>query len=375
MKNIFSKICLATLALLAIACSSDDELSHTNVTAVEQVYSPADNAYFNLGAQSSAVFEWQSAKAEDNGVVLYDVAFDTEDGDFSAPIYVIPSDGKGFESTLNLSFTDLNKIAGLAGIQPESTGKLKWTVFSSKGINIKHSDVVRTIEVERPAGYPTPDELYITGTATENGDDLSKAIPMKKTGANTYEVYTMLKPGDYQFVSRNEGTPDTFYIEGNTKLKADGKTTYAGDEKVYRIRLDFSDGSVKVASVEKVEYWFAPFGEFEFELPYAGNGTWKAENEYIEFKQETWGRDERYKFKFTLHDDSGDFEEWYGSKNSDNSRPDANTGSSYWYMVPVTNDRWNNSFKFSGDVDYNNIDMEIIFNTTVPEYTHVITIL
>ena len=44
-------------------------------------------------------------------------------------------------------------------------------------------------------------------------------------------------------------------------------------------------------------------------------------------------------------------------------------------MVPVTNDHWNNSFKFATEVDMSTVDVEVIFNTEVPEYTHSVTIV
>src|SRR5690606_5958077 len=131
MKTTYIKL-LALLGFVLFAgCSDDDTITNTKVSSVEALYSPENNKFYNLGAQSSALFEWEAAKAEDNGVVLYDVAFDKEDGDFSNPIYVMPSDGKGFQSTLNLPFTELNKIAAMAGIQSEGIGKLKWTVNAS----------------------------------------------------------------------------------------------------------------------------------------------------------------------------------------------------------------------------------------------------
>ena len=374
MTKLFSKLFFIAAALIVVGCEEDDALSHTEVSAVEALYAPEDNTFYNLGAQSSAVFQWQAARAEDNGVVLYEVAFDVEGGDFSEPVYVIPSDGKGLQRSLNLSFTTLNQIAGMAGIEPETTGKLQWTVWSSKGINVKESNLFRTIEVERPGGFPTPDELFITGSATEAGGDLANAIPLKKTGATTFEVYTSLSEGEYQFATRNTGTPDTFFIE-NGKLKAEGTTAYSGEEKVYRIRIDFSDGSVEMTEIQKVELWFAPNGEFLFDLPYAGNGTWLADDKTIEFRQESWGRDERYKFRFTVANNGETQEEWFGSTNADNQRPDANTSPAYWHMVPVTNDHWNNSFKFATEVDMSTVDVEVIFNTEVPEYTHSVTIV
>jgi hypothetical protein len=373
MKNIYSKLLIVICAIFLVSCDNDETMSHTNVSAVTALYSPANNKFFDLAAQSSAIFEWEAAKAEDNGAILYDVVFDKVDGDFSKPIYVIPSDGKGFQNKLNISFTELNKIAGMAGIAAESIGKLKWTVNSTKGLNVQKSTVSGVIEVQRPGGFPTPDQLFVTGTASEKGEVVADALPFKKTGATTFEIYTKLQAGSYKFISRKNGTPEVFYISEG-KLKQDGATTYAGDSKVYKIKVDFSDGSTTMTEIKKIELWFPPLGAYLFEYTYSGGGIWKAANKHIDFKVESWGKDERYKFKFTVVNGATTSEEWYGSINGDNSRPDgANVSASYWYMVPVTSDFWNNSFKFATAIDNSNVNAEVNFSATIPAYTHSFT--
>ena len=262
----------------------------------------------------------------------------------------------------------------MAGIQPEGVGKLQWSVQSSKGLNVQPLKEIRTIEVARPAGFPSPDELFLVGSATEAGDELSEAILMKKTSTNTFEAYTSLKSGTYHFASRNSGEPDTYYIDGE-KLRADGETEYSGDDQVVRIRVDFSNGTTEITEINKVELWFAPDGVFLTELPYAKNGTWSVADFPIVFRQESWGRDERYKFRFTTTDAEGnEVGEWFGSTNGDNQRPTESTGPAYWYMVPVSDDRWNNSFKFATEVDNASADISVIFNAEVSNYTHVITV-
>lgn len=374
MKNIYSKLLIVICAVFLVSCDNDETMSHTNVSAVNALYSPADNKFFDLGAQSSAIFEWEAAKAEDNGAVLYDVVFDRESGDFSKPVYTIPSDGKGFQNKLNISFTELNKIAEMAGIQSESIGKLKWTVHSTKGLNVQKSSVSGIIEVQRPGGFPTPDQLFITGTASENGETVADAQSFKKTGATSFEIYTKLKAGSYKFITRKNGTPEVFYIS-DAKLKQDGATTYAGESKVYKIKVDFSDGSTTMTEIKKIELWFPPLSAYLFEYTYSGGGIWKAANKHIDFKVESWGKDERYKFKFTVVNGTTTSEEWYGSVNGDNNRPDASTAASYWYMVPVTNDFWNNCFKFATAIDNSNVNAEINFSAAATAYTHSFTIL
>ncbi|MDR6762017.1 hypothetical protein J2Y38_002228 [Flavobacterium sp. 2755] len=373
MKNIYSKLVLILCTVFLVSCDSD-EMSHTNVSAVNTLYSPANNKFFDLNAQSSAVFEWEAAKAEDNGVVLYDVVFDKENGDFSKPVYTMPSDGNGFQKTLTLSFSDLNKIAGLAGIPTEAVGKLKWTVHSSKGINVQKSAASGIFEVLTASGFPTPDQLFITGTSSENGTTVANAQAFKKVGTTKFEIYTKLSAGTYKFITTKNGTPVVYYVD-NGKLKENGETTVTGDAKVYKIVLDFSTGVTTMTEIKKIELWFPPLSQYLFEYTYAGGGIWKAANKHISFKQESWGRDERYKFKFTVVNGAATTEEWYGSINGDNNRPDANTAASFWYMVPVTSDFWNNCFKFATAVDNANVNAEINFSAASPAYTHSFTIL
>jgi len=375
MKTIYSKFLVILLAVFAVGCSDDDTVSHTKVSAVEALYAPADNVFMDLGAQGAATFEWQGATAEDNGVVLYDVMFDKVGGDFSDPVYVTAADGNGFQKTLTMSYTQLNQIATMSGIESETTGKLIWTVRSSKGINFVTSPEVRTIEVLRPAGFPTPDQLFITGAASEGGADVNGALPFKKTGPTTFEIYTQLTAGEYQFITRKNGTPEIFYINEQGDLKQDGNATHSGETKVYRIKVDFSDGTTDIAEISKIELWFPPRSEFMFEYAYAGGGKWEALNKRIEFRDMGSWRDERYKFKFTVIDDSGTTEEWFGSENRDNNRPDANTPASFWNLVPVTNNDWDNTFKFMGSVDMQNVNALIDLSGDAPAYTHSFTVL
>jgi len=375
MKTIYSKFLVVLLAVFAVSCSDDDKVSHTNVSAVEALYAPADNVFMDLGARASASFEWQGAVAEDNGVVLYDVMFDKEGGDFSNPIFVAPADGNGFQKMLTMSFTQLNRIARMAGIESETIGKLIWTVRSSKGFNFEMSPEKRTIEVLRPAGFPEPDQLFITGTASEGGADVNAALPFKKTGPTTFEIYTKLKAGEYQFITRKVGTPEIFFINEEGGLRQDGSMTYSGDEKVYRIKIDFSDGTTSRVEISKIELWFPPLSAAMFEYTYAGAGKWEALNKRIEFKAESWGRDERYKFKLTTVDGATTSAEYLGSVTRDNNRPDAGTAASFWFLVPVENNGYDYSFKFMGSLDMQNVNAYINLGGDAASYTHSFTVI
>lgn len=376
MKTYFLHI-LAIMSLLTVSCKKDEYKLNTNLKPVPALSAPVNDKFVKLQPTTSAsvAFEWEQARAEDGSLVLYEVVFDKADGDFSAPLATLASDGGGVNNRLTVSHKDLNNIASKAGIPSLGTGKIKWTVNASKGYNILPAAETRTIEVERPNGFAEiPVDVFVTGTATEGGDNLAAALKMKSTAAGVFEIYTSLKDGTYHFTDRNTGTPATYYIDA-TALKQDGEGTQAGGTKVYRIQLDFNNAAATMTEITAMGLWFSPENKTIFDLTYSGNGTWKAQNQLISFHQETWGRDERYKFRMnTVKADGTAGQEWWGSSNVDNNRPTATTPLSYWEMRLITNsDQYNYSFKFNGDVDNKNCDVNVYFSPD-KTYTHEVII-
>ena len=373
----FSSFLTLLYLMLLIGCSKSDRDINMNITEVGAFYAPNDNLHVKLEPATSAsvTFEWEQAKAEDGSLVMYEIAFDKESGSFSSPVYKMSSDGNGVQNKLTLSHKDLNRIANMAGIGSLESGKLKWTVLASKGTNVKQSALSRTIEVERPAGFAEiPNEVFLTGSATEAGDDLSKAIKMKSTSPGVFEVYTQLKPGNYHFVNRTTGTIISYEVQGTFLKEGDGAESPATTPTVYRIELDFNNAAVKINEVVKLGYWFSPRNAIEAQLEYAGNGVFKASNVPVEFKQEGWGRDERYKFRMTLKDASGNeiVEDW-GSINRDNSRPSATTPDAWYQIYKQDVNQWDFTFKFPTEADMKNVDMILNFKPDAP-YNHVIDI-
>lgn len=370
------KYLIIILSVVLFSCKKDYSLN-TNMQPVAKLTAPLDNKYIKLQPATSATvsFEWDQARAEDGSLVIYEVAFDKESGDFSAPVAKFSSDGGGVQNKLTLSHKDLNSIAGKAGIASLATGKLKWTVLASKGYNIQQAAETKTLEVERPNGFAEiPTDVFLTGEATEAGADLSKALKMKSTAPGVYEIYTSLKNGKYQFASRNTGTPVIYSILG-TAVREGGESEQTAGTKVYRLRLDFNNAAATVTELTTVGLWFAPLNKFLFEINYAGNGTWSIKNQLITFKQESWGRDERYKFRLAVKDSDGnDGEEWFGSANSDNNRPTSATPLSFWELHAIAgNDQWGYCYKFAAEADTKNCDINVYF-TTDKNYTHEIIV-
>lgn len=375
---IYEHFVIFLIAAVALSsCSKDNRDINMNLTAVTELYAPDDNLFVKLepATAASVGFEWGQSKAEDGSLVMYEVAFDKESGDFSKPIYRMTSDGNGVQNKLTLSHKDLNRIADFAGIQSLETGKLKWTVLASKGTNVKQAGISRTIEVERPAGFAEiPTEVFITGDATEAGTAIASAIKLKQTAPGVFEIYTKLKGGTYNFVNKTGGNATSYQVQG-TFIKIGGAVASpTTSEQVYRIELDFNNAAVKLMKVMGIGFWFAPKNEIQAVLNYAGLGTFKAENVAIEFKQEGWGRDERYKFRMLLlNADNVEVIEDLGSKSRDNSRPTASTPEAWYNIYKQAVTRWDYCFKFSSQADMATVDF-ILNLKPAEDYNHQVII-
>ena len=366
---------MVLLAIIAFtSCKQVTSSVDLKITPVNSLISPADNKNIQIDPQNgqSVVFKWDAATTPDSGLVLYDVVFDKAGGDFSEPVYKQVSDGSGVQTQATITQKQLNKIASMAGIQASSSGTLKWAVIASKVANDKLSTVSRTLKVERPAGFTDlPNSLYITGSATEAGNDITKAIQLKKTSDGVFEVFTSLQAGSYQLTDQPNSNGTKYYVDSNDIIKkGNSSTTVSGSAtKAYRLKYDFNDASAKTTEIDSVGLFMSAYNKDVGELTYAGNSTWEVDSLAITFVQFSWGKDDRY--KFILHTPNGD--EYWGSQNANNVQP-AGQPPSYFYLVPVTNAQWDNTYKFDPSADGNKVNVHVYFQSSGP-YTHKVTYL
>ena len=370
-------IIISLISLIFVSCNDSMGDPDARLSEVKTLIEPADGKTIALepSASASVYFEWDYVKAEESGTAIYQIAFDTQDGDFSSPVYVMYADNNGYYNHVTITHKLLNKIAGMAGIMPSETGTLKWTVFSIKGTKMMKADQSNTLTVTRLAGFADlPVDVYITGEASEGGTDLSKAQKMKVVSNGTFEVYAkVLENRPFYFTDGITGTPRQFYTS-NGLVKENGTTTLPIGG-VYRIILDFNTGAATYTLVEKIGFFFCPSNAVLFELPYIGNGVFKATKQTVTFKQESWGRDERYKFRMFVRENGGQGDlkelEW-GTLNQTDSRPTATSPESYYYMQLVTPTQWDNKWKLMGDFDGVPADYIVYLQAEKP-YTHSIS--
>ncbi|GAB3570634.1 hypothetical protein GCM10027578_27330 [Spirosoma luteolum] len=371
MKNLFIRTGTALVALLAVvSCKQTIRELNPSVTPVSTLKAPANNASVRLEptTPASVQFTWEPTQTTEG--VLYEVAFDKTDGDFSKPFYKTVSDGLGVQPQLTLSHNDLKKIAALGGIGASSTGSVKWTVLASVAFNRQAATANRVLTMTRPAGFTElPDSLYLTGTATEGGDDLTKSVRFRKVDDGIFEVYTSLKAGTYALTDKLSGTGKKYYVANDTIREGGSRTTLTGPAKTYRLRYDFNIASTQATEIQSVGLFMSAYNKEIGTLAYAGNGTWTAASIPVEFYQFSWGRDERY--KFALH--TATTTEYLGSSNVNNNSP-TGAPASYFYLQPVTNAQWDNTYKFDPAADLKTVKVDLFLRANAP-YSHQITVL
>ncbi|MDR2680057.1 MAG: SusE domain-containing protein [Tannerella sp.] len=339
MRPIFLKITVTVAFVFAfVACSNDGKVRDLGVTAVKKLYEPDNGKDVVLQPSASATlyFEWEPARAEDSGNVLYEVVFDRADGNFSDPLFIAAADDNGGTNHATITHKQLNRIAALAGVESATRGTLKWTVYSSKGINPVKAEEERTLTLTRLAGFADiPSQLYLTGEGTEAGTDLSRALVTKKIAEGEFEIYTQLTAGrTFKFVNAASGTPAEYSLSGEKIVE--GGTSTVSKTGIYKYYLDFNIGSFTTKEVTKVSL-FLNWSQHKIELPYKGFGVWEITNHTITDLEGSDNSDDRYKFRM----ESSDGETEWRAINND-SKPTGNEA--YYYMVERTNvEQWTNN--------------------------------
>lgn len=293
MKSIaYKSLALATVLVAAASCSDNLEYVDVTPSPVTAFYEPADGKSVKLvpSASASIFFEWEAAHVADGSVPQYELAFYKAD-DTTTPIYKVTSDNTGAKPTATVSHKTLTKIMAAAGVQMGQEGTVKWGVISYSGANKTQSTLLHNLTMTRFIGFDeVPAQLFLTGAASENGENLADASAFMKPDAETFEIFTRLKGGEpFYFVADIEDAENTSYsISGDNFIEGkDGGKTVAADG-IYRISLDFATASAKIRKIEGVFMRFTDFSfgsapsaiadnNCAFEYEYQGNGVYRKE--------------------------------------------------------------------------------------------------
>ena len=235
-------------------------------------------------------FSWEPAVSTAGYAVTYAVVIDTLGStNFDAPIYQVASSNSGSGTSAIISFADIDEALSIAGYPVNETTQVTWAV---KAMSLsKNTFASEAIGITRFEDEIIPTRLYISGTATENANNLSEAIQLKRLNnsegllSNIHEVYTSLTAGNtYKFYSETS-LPAHQYGGADGVLEKSGEAITAAEDGVYRITVNLDDSTY---SLLKINYWSmvgqpinGGWGADE-PLSYQGAGIWSSTIELVD---------------------------------------------------------------------------------------------
>lgn len=334
---------------------------------VSTLLSPAADASVELNAQAGAklTFSWEklSGSTPDVQLTTYSLVFFSDEALTSEVSRV----SVGANGSADVTYTQLEQIAGSAGIAAEATGDIYWAVESSLLGSTALSDG-RKLTVTRMKGIPTV--AYISGPASEYGSG-SKAL--KSLGAGKFEIYTKLTSGTYYITDSDAADARYFAVAGGAISESSaGSGNTSAEEAIYRITLDFAAGTSTFEKITDVKYNFKMSGHV-VDLPYQGDGVWGKNN----FSATNGGNDTRY----YLYMSFDGVEMRLGNKNPDYASADPNNFSAegdsnfYVYLMEEPADEWSYYFKFPGSYrgTQNTISVKLNMSSDVEHYYTYVT--
>lgn len=353
---IMNRIVVIVSALLVLfGCQEKYELN-TDFSAPEELNSP-DDIQLDVTSSTPVVLSWSGGGAADGGIVLYEVMFDKESGDFSEPLAIMKSD-LGASPSLSLTHAEINVIARNAGIYPLEEGKIIWTVTASKGGVVKRTDKTATITVTRGEGIDNiPSELYLYGSASEN-DGLG-GIPFRCVEEGVFQIYTKLTDGVISFRSASSEDAFSYYYDENQRLReGDGEAKILKSEGISRITVNFNTLGITIDNVGLSVrcIWGATFNNIAV-LEYFGEGKFVGEGD-IRFldpsKPDTnppsWLSwiEERYYF---ISQVNGSDVCWGRGDDVSAERPTGDEAASFYALYEYQWSQWDHLWKMKGTLD------------------------
>jgi len=354
MKNIISKIFISLLILFTVAGCKSDDLDYPNpdITPVEDLYAPVEGQLLTLKADNNAyvLFQWAPSHAQDAQLVSYEVVF-FETADSSTPIYRMTSDNVGKENYARVNHIDINRICAIAGIPVGETGNIYWSVTSWRGIKSATCSKKSSLVVTRLDGFEVvPENVYIVGSATEVGDNITNALTMKKVEEGEFEIYTELdNAGEFYFIDRKTDNPEKSYINtsGNLTEVKNGETSTVSSKSIYRIKINFLTRGTEITKIKGMELWHCWEQQVLFSCTYNGLGIWTGTQSNLRANNNN--TDSRYKIRMAVEDKDGNTSNWWWGPVNSGEDADPSGNPAYYYMATYYSpiNQWDPKWKFN----------------------------
>ena len=290
MKKLCTKILsIVILASLLLSCEKEENLQP------EGLWTLSEPGLISEGLESTIVLDettpnenitlsWDEAESSAGFAVTYEVMIDTEGANFSNPLISRISSNQGKGNSLSINYGLLDETLSFLGVKAGQTTNLQWAVRATSLTRTSLS--IGTLTLQRFISETLPSQLFISGTATENNNDIENAIPMRRLTnslgglSNIYEVYTSLKAGgSYKFYSQQSLRSVKYGVDEDGNLEVSGNDIIAAEDGVYRITVNIDTNTI---SLLKINFWsmvgFPIVNAWEGDEPlaYQGNGIFSA---------------------------------------------------------------------------------------------------
>lgn len=235
-------------------------------------------------------FEWTPAVTTNRFIVAYTLLLlPAGSDDYANPILkVVPTNG-GKDPFAEVTADQIDYALWTKCYPAGQPANVKWVVVS-KAIE-KESVAEQAISFTRFATERLPETLFITGSATEKGDDVTQAIAMRalvdgdENLTNVFDVYTTLTAGNvYQF--RDQASTFSKAFGGSSgALTGCGPAIAVTETAQYRVTVNLNSNTYEAMKIEK---WSlvgdAVEGGWGGDVPltYKGDGIWSAKLEMYE---------------------------------------------------------------------------------------------
>ena len=313
MRTLFRNIAILAVAVspFVSGCTDDGNEINYNIQPGNELYLPLSGKTVDLSRGADVEFQWAPSIAYDNGFVSYELLFDRESGNFSAPLAVMTSQLNGSKAYLSVTSKKLNGVARAAGFGTLETGNLKWTVRASKGLfgNVYTESRILTVTTTN-AMNPFPQTVTLMGDGVEDPTGIkmvaSAGIDKVAGSEGTFECFTKIK-GSTDFTIVDD--LGRYYTLNENKTVTFSETAVANrmpSEAIYWLKIDFDMMTWSYNTVSKIEYYAASWADnkmttVNLAMNYAGKGVWTLLN-YENTISKNSADDSRHRFNATLGD-------------------------------------------------------------------------
>lgn len=267
-----------------------DPVGNWEITAPTPATPAADaSLILNADAPDAAVtFEWDPAATSNRfGIAYTFLLVPAGSDDLENPFMRITPGNAGRESFVAPTAAEIDYALWARCYPAGSTVDLEWIVVA-RAIE-KEAIARQQVSITRFNTDPLPATLFIYGSGTEAGEDVSSAMPMRSIPdaegqpSGVFEVYTTLTAdGTYHFrdMANNQSR---LYGGAEGSLEGCGPAITAPETGQYRVTVDLINNTYDLLHIDR---WSlvgdAVEGGWGGDVPltYMGNGIWQADIEF-----------------------------------------------------------------------------------------------